>query len=355
MKEVSVKITGDLFDTMSPFEATVPLPTEVMKVQVYGKFSQRERKMFAFLLHAAWENLKTTRVTRIKISEINRMLKECTGSTGNDWVPALLEGLAKIRIKYQSSEGRGWGSLLSWVHIDEKDRDYVEYEIPKGLDRLLLNPTQFGRIRTHFLLGLNGKYSVSLYQFLETKINMYQPTFECSLEELRDWLSITKDEYQLWGHLESRVLRLAVDEINNNPFSGKFTIKYETIRGKRNKVTHVKFILEKDERRNALDLMLKQKSKSESPNQKQNHDPKHYKMTTPFTAEEKTKINKSLCSAFNVQSTNKLPLDAMVILNEWRDFAEKKKEKLINPVGAFIAFYKNKTKELGYNFANKNK
>lgn len=352
MKVIQVQTTGDLFDTTSPFEATVPLPTEVMKVEVHGKFSQRERKMFAFLLHAAWENLETTRVTKIRIDEIGRVFRECAGSKSNEWIASLIKGLAKIGISYQGLSSDGVGHLLSWVDVDT-NRDYVEYEIPKGLDKLLLGPTQFGRIRTHFLLGLDGKYSVSLYQFLETKINMYQPIFECSVEELKDWLSVSGTSYSRWENFEPRILKSAVDEINNNPFSGKFTIKYEPIRGKRNKVTHVKFILEKDEKRKALDLMLKQKSKSESPTQKQTVTLGSYKMTSPFSKDEERKIATGLYSAFGVTSIKNLPLDTKEIGKQWRDFAEKKKEKLLNPVGAFIAFYKSKAKELGYHFTNK--
>ena len=65
------------------------------------------------------------------------------------------------------------------------------------IERLLDNK-QFSRLRLHFMIGLSGKYSVSLYMLLEAAANRQRPVIELNIDALRDALSVPVDKLGEW-------------------------------------------------------------------------------------------------------------------------------------------------------------
>jgi hypothetical protein len=154
--------------------------------------------------------------------------------------------------------------------------------------------------------------------------------------------------YSHFSHFEGRVLSPAVREINENPFSGKFTVSYEALRGSRRKVRAIRFTLTKDATRRALDDKLQKTPKKKFGKKDVEPEQVEYQFSRPFTADEKTEMAQKLCEIYGV-SPDKLPLDTKFIAGEWRSWAEKKGEKINNQVAAFLPFYRKKALEQGFN------
>jgi plasmid replication initiation protein len=183
------------------------------------------------------------------------------------------------------------------------------------------------------LIGLKGKYSVSLYQLLESKVNLrkFDPQItpnendrfiEIALKDLRDWLGTGK-MYQLWNDFNKRVLQPAVEEINSNPLATTFTVKIEEVRGARNRVKAIKFFLTKTPERIKLEKSLQTTKKAkEIANESF--------LIPPFKGTEVYERAKKYANR----------LDVYKLEAEWRKFAKEKNQPIKNPELAFIGFVK---------------
>ena len=245
-REVKMKYnaTGELFDTESENNTpTIPVATEAMQItSIEGKYTQRHQKLFIILIHAIWDELESSKLMHeVSVEDVSRLFREITGSKNQEWIWDYCKQLQKIKITYESPKLESITSILGTVER-HRDRGIVEFEVPAGMKKLLAEPNTFGRLRTHFLIGLNGKYSVSLYQYLETKINLQTPVIDCDLEELKGWLGVNNKSYSKWFNFETRVLKPAVKEVNENPIVGKFLVSYEPLKGQKRKIKAIRFL-----------------------------------------------------------------------------------------------------------------
>ena len=312
------------------------MTTDTIKIKVEGKFRQRERKLFILLIHSVWNNIGVQRVHTLELDKIKYVFKTIAGVKDfNSWLWAYLKNLADIKIEYSSEKLHGVTRLFSDIWFDKENKT-VSFEIPEKLEQSIKNPTQFARLDTYFLIGLKGKYSVSLYQLLESKINLkkFDPKatprkedrmIEIPVNELRDWMSIG-DQYKLWGHFKSRVLLPSVEEINSNPIESTFTVKITEVKGSRNKVVAVRFYLTKTEARLVLEkeiqASLKAKESSET-----SFVIKPFRGTVVYER-AKQLVPSGVC--------------VHQLEQEWREFSKTKDEKVDNPEGAFISWVKNR-------------
>lgn len=333
-----VESTGDPldFDNKQQY-CSVAMTTDTIKMRIEGKFRQRERKLFVLLVHAVWNDIGVKRVHTIEIDKIKRVFRSIAGVKDfNSWLWDYLKNLAAIKIEYSSDSLYGITRLFSDVSFDKK-RNTVSFEIPEKLEQSIKSPSQFARLDTYFLIGLKGKYSVSLYQLLESKINLkkFNPKFtpneqdrmiEFKVDELRDWMAIGH-QYKLWGHFKSRVLVPSVNEINSNPLASTFTVRIEEIHGYRKKTVAVRFFLTKTESRLALEEKIQVTQKS-------NSSAKKSFVIRPFRGTVVYEKAKLLIPS---------GVDIYLLEQEWREFSYKKDEKVENPEGAFLRWVKNRT------------
>lgn len=337
MAKWTMQSTGDPLDVSNKDQhCSLVMTTDTIKVKVEGKFRQRERKLFVLLIHSVWNNIGIQRVHTLELEKIKHVFKTIAGVKDfNSWLWTYLKNLADIKIEYSNERLHGVTRLFSDVWFDKENKT-VSFEIPEKLEQSIKNPTQFARLDTYFLIGLKGKYSVSLYQLLESKINLkkFDPKLtpreedrmvEIPVGELRDWMSIG-DQYKLWGHFKARVLLPSVEEINSNPIESTFTVKVSEVKGARNKVVAVKFYLVKTEARLALEkkILVSQKSKDCSE--------KSF-IIRPFKGTVVYERAKQLIPA---------GVDVYDLEREWREYSKKKDEPVSNPEGAFLSWLKNR-------------
>ena len=332
----SIEPTGNPLDLEDKEHCSVVLTTDTMNVKVEGKYRQRERKLYVLLVHAVWDEIGTKPEYQVEAEQIKRVFKEVAGVKGfNNWLWEYLENLARIEITFEDERYRGVTRLLSKV-IADKETGSVRFEIPKEIEKGIKCPTQYGRLDTYFLVGLKGKYSVSLYQLLESKINLqkFNPIenpnkkdrfIQMNIEELRDWLGVGS-MYPAWKDFKKRALKPAVEEINSNPIASTFTVEIEEVKGSRKKVVAVKFFLTKTPERLNLEKSLQVTKEAKRIAEKSSLIPA-FRGTKVY--EDARKI---IPRGYDLHSLEE----------EWRDYSYQKNESVKYPERAFLRWLENK-------------
>lgn len=328
----NARSTGKPLDLDDDEHCSVVMATEAMKVRVEGKFRQRERKLMILLIHAVWDEIGKKRTHEVDIELIKQVFKSVAGVKDfRSWLYDYLGNLANVLITIEQGKSYEWISLFAAIGFDD-DKQKVHFEIPERIEGIIKNPSHFARLDTYFVIGLRGKYSVGLYQFLESKVNMWrfdtqktpdnqQRFIVVDIAELKRWLGIV-DQYKQWIHFRDRVLVPAVEEINSNPIASTFTVRTEEVRGVRNKVKAIKFFLTKTAERLRIEQGLKitQRAKLNAAGS----------LIPPFSGIAIYERAKAVSNG----------LDVYILEQEWRAYAKDMNEPVKDSERAFLGFVK---------------
>lgn len=179
------------------------------------------------------------------------------------------------------------------------------------------------------MIGLSGKYSVSLYIILEAAANLRHPVVELSIDELRNRLSVPVGKLKLWGDLYRFATAPAVKQINDNPAAAGFTVGCETIRRGRAFVA-VRFTITKSETRllaeNDSGKRVRKAAKQTAASNPQG---------TPYQIDDALAIIRREAQG----------LDAHYVLRAFEAFAEASETPIKNPLGALTMFARKKRKK----------
>lgn len=258
---VEVKMSGNPWDTSGQTPATVPLPNDVIITKIVGEYTERDRKLWTFLIAAVWDDLEKQTVHEIRVSKINAVFEAMGGEKTASWIWESATRLTGTRAYWKTgADGKrlqGVAALMSGAITDEEARasGVLRFEIPQLLGEVIRKPCRFSRLRIHFMLGLSGKYAVTLYMLLESVANMQTPVLDAELDQLRQWLKVPDGKLTDWYDLKRRTLQPAVTQINDNPQAAGFSVKMEEIKDGR-AVARVRFIITKTaERLNSEDTL----------------------------------------------------------------------------------------------------
>lgn len=323
---MNIEPTGNPWVVDKNSEASVVISTDAMKIRVHGKFRQRERKLFVLLIHSAWDELRTNTRHTIEVEQIRDIFREVANvKSFDDWLWDYLKNLAEVKVIYESQKLKGLFRLLASIAVDD-ERKTITYQIPEDLKDVLLSPDRYARLRTHFIIGLRGKYSVALYQLLESKINLKSVNklgyVDIALDELKNWMGLD-GEYKHWSHFNNRVLIPAVNEINSNPISSTFTVQIKALRGKKRKFVAVRFFLKKTLERLGYEKNLQASKERQL-------DANLYKLVPQFEEYWVIEISNKHCPGW----------DHRYIERQFREKVWKDRKKPQNPKGAFIGYCK---------------
>jgi hypothetical protein len=245
--------------------ATIPVPLPVIIVSVEGPYTEQDRKLWAFLLHAVWDDLETKMVHEIPIREISSIFRHLGGRHHTDWIWESARRLTKtiVEWRYTLGDKRYKGiSALFGAQVEEEDRasDILRFHFPPLLIPILKDPRRFARLRTHLMIELSGKYAVTLYELLESVANKDVPVLKASVEELRQWLKVPEGKLTRWQDFRRKALEKAVEQINKNVAGAGFSVKMSVQKNGR-AVKGVVFEVIKTEDRKSLDAKLRDKEK----------------------------------------------------------------------------------------------
>lgn len=261
LKQLTATGSSWVFDDKNP--ATVPVPLQVIMVKVEGPYTERDRKLWTFLLHAVWDELGVVQLHNLSVAEINRVFRELGGDHNTAWIWESAKRLAKTTVEWEYTLGDervlGVSSLFSAVLTKAaRQGGRLTFHFPPTLIPIIKQPQRFARLRVHFLIGLSGKYAVTLYELLEGFANRRDGLFECTIADLRTWLKVSEASYGNWKDFRKWVLDPAIKQINENPIGAGFTVTYEPIRHGRN-YERLRFTLTKTKGREQAEIKIKKK------------------------------------------------------------------------------------------------
>lgn len=240
--------------------ATVPVPLPVIIVNIQGPFTERDRKLWVFLLHAVWDHLENSSVHEIAVRDICRVFRELGGDHNSSWIWESAQRLSRSIVEWEQNEAdhryRGISSLFSAVITeDARENGVLRFAFPPLLIPILKDPRRFARLRVHFMMSLSGKYAVTLYELLESATNRREPAIEISLPDLRRWLKVPQDKLARYQDLRRFVLEPAVAQINADSVAAGFSVEVEAIKSGR-AVRAIRFRLSKTVERETLEARL---------------------------------------------------------------------------------------------------
>jgi Initiator Replication protein len=244
---------------------TIPIPLPVIIVSVEGPYTEQDRKLWAFLLHAVWDDLEGKVIHEIPIREINGVFRHLGGRHHVDWVWESARRLTKTIVEWRYTHGdkryKGISALFG-AQVEEEDRaaGVLRFHFPPLLVPILKDPRRFARLRTHFLIELSGKYAVTLYELLESVANKTVPEMRVEVEELRAWLKVPEGKLTRWQDFRRYVLEPAVQQINANPEGSGFRVRMKPKKDGR-AIKWVVFEVIKTKERQAIDAKLRDREK----------------------------------------------------------------------------------------------
>lgn len=260
-----ITATGSAWEINPEDPATVPVPLQVVMVKVDGPYTERDRKLWTFLLHAVWDELGEVPIHELAVSEINRVFRELGGDHNTAWIWDSARRLAKTTVEWEATLGderlQGISSIFGAVlSKPARSAGRLKFHFPPLLIPVIKQPHRFARLRVHFMLGLSGKYAVTLYELLEGFANRRDGLFECSIDELRQWLKVPEGTYKDWKDLKKWVLNPSIEQINADPIAAGFSVEYEAIREGRF-YTRLRFRLVKAKHRQITERRIKSRVK----------------------------------------------------------------------------------------------
>ena len=186
----------------------------VAAIHVSGKLSLLQRKLSNVLLLNAYDTLVTQPSHRIDARTLCLMIGYNSNDT--DTLKAALRGLAETVAEWDmlDEEGRQeWGvsALLSYARLKE---GICEYAYSPALAEKLHDPKVFALINLNIQRQFTGGHALALYEncfrFVNTGSTGWWP-----LEIFRRLMGVDgSDYYQTFKHLNAKVIKPAVAEVN---------------------------------------------------------------------------------------------------------------------------------------------
>jgi hypothetical protein len=187
------------------------------------------------------------------------------------------------------------------------------------------------------MIGLSGKYAVTLYELLESVANKINPVLDVPIGTLRKWLKVADGKLTTWDNFNRRALLPAVEQINANPLGSGFTVDMQPIK-KGRAVHRVRFRIKKVDERQVIEEAMQGNKPPQAVSKKaatSNH------LSGPLSDPVRLRP-----SDFERAKAAAPGWDVYSLEQEWRSWLAKK-ERPENPGAAFIAFCRQKHRREG--------
>ncbi|MBF0563412.1 MAG: replication initiation protein, partial [Alphaproteobacteria bacterium] len=157
---------------------------------------------------------------------------------------------------YTTEEGEErWavGGLIS--ASGPKGEGVIRFQFGVDVAPILAEPAVFARLKLAVIGQFVSKYAGMMYELLELRANMNNPTWEIGVDDLRALLGVT-GKMTNFAHFRNYALTSAISEINEK--SDIAVTMTETKKGR--KVESLTFTIEKKDFRQAMESELQHKS-----------------------------------------------------------------------------------------------
>jgi hypothetical protein len=331
--------TGNPWHPSEQDPATIPVPLPVIIVKIEGPYTEQDRKLWVFLLHAVWDELGEKPIHELPVSKINQVFRKSGGRHDVTWIWESARRLSRTIAEWVETFGddrydKGVSALFAAIlSKDARTQGILRFSFPAPLIPILKEPYRFARLRVHFLIGLSGKYAVTLYELLEGAANKVNPIIDVQLGTLRMWLKVPEGKLKSWDHLNSRALSPAIEQINSNPLAAGFAVGMQPIKKGRT-VDRVRFHIKKVDQRRAIEAAMQDGKPPNVANRRLEYTRQFFNSVHLTT----TDYEKAAAAAPG--------WDVYQLEDQWREWIAKK-GKPEKPGPAFIAFCRKKFRREG--------
>jgi hypothetical protein len=333
--------TGNPWKPSEQDPATVPVPLPVIIVKVEGPYTERDRKLWTFLLHAVWDEIPEEEklvIHELAVIKINQVFRECGGDHNSKWIWESAKRLAKTTVEWEDEEYEGIENLLNARITKQTQASGVLYfHFPTMLTPRIKKAKRFARLRTHFMIGLCGKYAVTLYELLESVANKIDPVLDVPVDTLRQWLKVPDGKLNTWDNFNRRALLPAIEQINANPLGAGFTVNMQPIK-KGRAVYRVRFRIKKVDERRVIEEAMQGNKPPQTVGKKA--------VTSNHLSGSLPDYVRLIPSDFERAKAAAPGWDVYSLEQEWRGWIAKK-ERPENPGAAFVAFCRKKHQREG--------
>ena len=247
--------------------ATLPVPQQILlskfsaiktdkktgRKEVKSYMSERELKLFFFLLHAVFNELEAGKTHKIDIFKAFNALKHEYGinEQSTTWIWESAKNLSNFNIEWvEIINDVRWdsiGTLINYAATSQTDREtgVLKFRFCNELIPLLKEQSRFSRVRLYFIMNLSSRHAIILYGILEGYANYtHTNVFTFDLDLIKGWFKLESNQYKLYANLKNRVLEPAFKQLNKDPKNSGFTASYKPIKRSR-KVVSIEITINK--------------------------------------------------------------------------------------------------------------
>ena len=296
-------------------------------IQIQGNLNHLQRRVWNVLLANAYDELPNKEFHRVSVAELTEKLG--FSSRNQDHLKETLEALVEHIVEWDilgKDKKQIWGvaSLLASVEIEN---GICTYSFAPHLRYKLYNPRIYTKLNLRLQNRFTSRYALILWElcfdYFDTKRDQGETPF-ISLETFRELMGIAPDDYPIFKHLNHRVIKPAIEELNGLT---NFFVEVEQKRESR-KVALLKFRISR----------LKQVERSEP-------EPLYPDVEElPPIANALVQAGVARREAVKIGNQEWDAVDAEVVMEDYRDFAMYVAEKIalsqqaanVQNVGGFI-------------------
>jgi len=209
---------------------------ELITARHNNPLTAREQKIILAMVSEIQPDDEDFKEYRISLKDFNDLLG-LKGKAKYTQMREIMENMMNKTIKI-GLENKGW-LLVHWVssaqYVDGSG--VIELTFSPKLKPYLLQLKQYSSYKLSNVLSLNSTYSIRLYEIM--KRWSFMVNWECPLEDLKEMIGVQEDTYKQYGHFKNRVLKRAVDEVNEKT---DIKIVFEEIKNGRS-VEKIKFTI----------------------------------------------------------------------------------------------------------------
>ena len=310
-------------------------PLDIVIKDIEGPYKEIDRKLWNVLMYSAVNELDEYSLKgefhSVDEYSIIKLFSDHSGLKDSKRIWESLTRLAYTKILLTVQEGKETRnyvgvSLIEALEVENEGslEKKMYYKFPKPIAELAQSPEIFSRIRMHFMLSLRGKYSVALYELLESRINMEKAKYhEWDIERFRMLIRVPEGKLTRWVDLKRNAIEPFIKEINSNPDKSGFIVDYETVTGSRKKVIKIRFTIKKhSSRKNFEKRLVKEKSANQE------------RQFPTFTTDVMESIERCVPG-----------LDIRILLANWKKDVAPKIDSILNPGAHFRVYCENQFKK----------
>ncbi len=237
---------GILLKAMKKNAVVLQKPSGAIAIRV--ELDAVQRKFYNALLFIAKKELAfdlNKKIFTIAFNELKELLNKNEKDKNNSYYIEKLKEIkyknAEYNILEKDSKAFGWVSLVSDLEVKQNEKTQVvdvTFELPERIKAALIDPNGiYANINLVIIRGLQSKYAIILYELVKDFQKVQIP--EMTMEKFKKIFGIEEKYGGRINNLKSKVLDIAVRELNNNE-NIDFLVSYK-LKKTGAKYTHIKF------------------------------------------------------------------------------------------------------------------